>query len=113
MISGVGSVAILVNDAKKSVEWYREKLGFEVVEGIECAMWHGTGSEGHAVSIRPKGSDVPLLHLCEKCEDWGDEKPGGRTGIWLNCGEITLRRKDTGKVFPSSNPANVEKTYRE
>jgi catechol 2,3-dioxygenase-like lactoylglutathione lyase family enzyme len=102
MISGVGSAAILVNDAKKSVEWYRDKLGFEVV-----------GNEGHAVFVRPKGSEFPLLHLCGKCEDWGDDQPGGRTGVWLNCGEIALHRKDTGSVFPASDPANVEKTYRE
>jgi hypothetical protein len=59
MISRVGSVAILVNDAKKSAEWYLEKLGFEIVEGIECAMWHRTGSEAHAVFIRRKDRMFP------------------------------------------------------
>jgi len=102
MISGVGSIAILVNDAKKSAEWYRDKLGFEIV-----------GNEGHAVFIRPKGTEFPLLHLFGKCEDWGEEKPGGRTGVWLNCGEIALSRKDSGSVFPANDPTNVERTYQE
>lgn len=42
MITGVGSVAILVENARKSAEWYREKLGFEVV-----------GIEGHTVFVKP------------------------------------------------------------
>ncbi len=41
MVTGVGSVAILVHDAKKSAEWYRDKLGFEIV-----------GIEGHTVFVR-------------------------------------------------------------
>jgi len=41
MITGVGSVAILAHDAKKSAEWYRDKLGFEIV-----------GIEGHTVFVR-------------------------------------------------------------
>ena len=92
-----GFVAILVNDAKISAEWYREKLGFEVVEGIECAMWHGTESEGHAVSC--DGTAVPCC-ISVKGARIGGCSTGRRTGIWLNCGEIALQRKGTGKVFP-------------
>ncbi len=68
MITGIGSVAVLVNDAKRSAEWYRDKLGFEVVS-----------AEGHAVFVSAPGSDS-LLHLCGRCNDWGDDTPGGRTG---------------------------------
>lgn len=103
MISGVGSVAILVNDAKKSAEWYREKLGFEIV-----------GIEGHTVFVKPKGSQSLLLHLCGRCDAWENDQPGGRTGIWLQCGEITIRKDEkTGQVLPASNPENVERTYHE
>jgi len=101
MIRGVGSVAILVSDAKKSAEWYRDKLDFELV-----------GIEGHGVFVRPAGAQEPLLHLCGRCDDWGSETPGGRTGVWLRCGEVTIRRDGkTGRVLPSSDPAEVEKTY--
>ena len=103
MITGVGSAAILVRDARKSAQWYREKLGFEIV-----------GIEGHVVFVRPNGSQGALLHLCERCDDWGNDQPGGRTGIWLRCGELTLRKDErTGRTIPASNPANVEKTYSE
>jgi catechol 2,3-dioxygenase-like lactoylglutathione lyase family enzyme len=101
MITGVGSVAILVHDAKKSAEWYRDKLGFEVV-----------GIEGHTVFVRPKGSAF-LLHLCGRCNSWENDRPGGRTGVWLQCGDITIRRGNTGQVLPASNPENVERTYFE
>ena len=57
VINGLSSVAVLVDDAKKSAEWYREKLGFEVV-----------GMEGHTVFVKPKGPQTPLLHLCAKCD---------------------------------------------
>jgi catechol 2,3-dioxygenase-like lactoylglutathione lyase family enzyme len=103
MITGVGSVAVLVNDAKKSAEWYRDKLGFEIVE-----------KGGHAVFVRPRGSAFPLIHLCERCDDWGNDTPGGRTGVWLDSGGITLHKsKDSGFILPSSNPDNVERTFDE
>lgn len=101
MIAGVGSLAILVYDARRSAEWYHDKLGFEIV-----------GIEGHAVFVRPKGSRAPLLHLCGPNDAWGGDKPGGRTGIWLQCGDITIRKDTkTGQVLPASNPEDVEKTY--
>jgi catechol 2,3-dioxygenase-like lactoylglutathione lyase family enzyme len=70
MFTSVSSVAVLVKDAKKSAEWYREKLGFDV------------SIQGHWVAVKPEGSKV-LVHLCEKCEEWGDDQPGGNTGISL------------------------------
>ncbi len=103
MISEVGSVAVLVNDASKSAEWYREKLGFEIV-----------GDVGHTVFVRPRGSKTPLLHLCGRCDAWEGDRPGGRAGIWLACGEVIIRKDDTtGQVIPASDPKDVETTYRE
>lgn len=102
-ITGVGSIAVLVHDARKSAEWYRDKLGFEIV-----------GIEGHTVFVRPKGSQGLLLHLCERCDSWENDQPGGRTGIWLQCGEITIRKDErTGLVTPASKPEDVERTYFE
>jgi uncharacterized glyoxalase superfamily protein PhnB len=103
MITGLRSFAILVHDAKKSAEWYRDKLGFEIV-----------GIEGHGVFVQPKGSQGPLLHLCARCNDWGNDQPGGRTGIWLRCGDTIILRDDkTGVVIPASKSEEVERTYRE
>lgn len=100
---GVGSVAILVYDARRAAEWYRDKLGFEIV-----------GNEGHTVFVKPKDSNGPLFHLCGPCDDWGSDKPGGRVGVWLKCGDVTIRRDgDTGRVVPASSPEDVELAYIE
>ncbi|HEV2390587.1 MAG TPA: VOC family protein [Nitrososphaerales archaeon] len=103
MIAGVGSVAVLVSDPKKSAEWYRDKLGFEIV----C-------DRGHAVFVRQRTNATPLIHLCGRCDDWGADEPGGRVGIWLACGEVVFRTDSkTGAVIPASKPEDVERTYRE
>lgn len=103
MIAGIGSVAVLVREPKKSAQWYHEKLGFEIV-----------GEEGHAVFVRPLGAGSVLLHLCGRCDAWEDDKPGGRTGIWFQCGEITIHKgAKTGRVLPASRPEDVERTYLE
>ena len=102
MITGVGSVAVLVKDAQKSARWYHDKLGFKIV-----------GIEGHTVFVSPKGSSS-LLHLCGRCDAWESDSPGGRTGIWLRCGRVTIyKRKKSGLVIPSSRPEDVLRTYRE
>jgi len=72
MFDGIGSVPVLVNDAKKAAKWYEEKLGFE------------SEMEGHWVTVKPKGSDISI-HLCEKCDEWENDRPGGNTGIYLTC----------------------------
>jgi catechol 2,3-dioxygenase-like lactoylglutathione lyase family enzyme len=102
MITGIGSVAVLVNDAQRSAEWYRDKLGFEIVQ-----------AEGHTVFVKPKGSQL-LLHLCGKCGAWETDSPGGRTGVWLQCGEVGMRKdKKSGRLIPASDPDDVERTYLE
>ena len=103
MIEGLGSVAVLVHDARKSAEWNRSKLGFEII-----------ATEGHAVFVKPGNSPGSLIHLCERCEDWGSDRPGGRTGIWFRCGELTLRRDErSGRLIPASRPEDVESSYHQ
>ena len=70
MLTEVGSVAVLVTDANKAAEWYRQKLGAEVTV------------QGHWVAAKLPRSKV-VLHLCGKNEDWEDDRPGGQTGIFL------------------------------
>jgi lactoylglutathione lyase len=102
MISGIGSAAVLVYDPARAAEWYRDKLGFEIIS-----------SKGHSVFVSPKGSSF-LLHLCGKCDSWEIDKPGGRTGIWLNSGDVIMRVDEkSGQLIPSSRPDNVERTYEE
>lgn len=103
MLTGVGSVAVLVQNARKSAEWYRDVLDFEVV-----------GDVGHTVYVRPKRAAEPLIHLCGGEDAWHGDRPGGRTGIWLHCGPIRVdRESQSGQVLPASDPDEVERTYRE
>ncbi len=102
MLAGVGSVAVLVRDAKKSAEWYCEKLGFEVV-----------AQDRHLVFLRPLGSSLPMIHLCGECDDWQGDRPGGRTGIWFRCGETQRTEIVPGVFLPASPPEDVEKVYHE
>ena len=53
MIKWVYDIAVVVSDAKRSAEWYQEKLGFEVRE-----------QEGHWITVAPKDAET-VLHLCE------------------------------------------------
>jgi predicted enzyme related to lactoylglutathione lyase len=53
MIKSIMDMAVVVSDAKKSAQWYEQKLGLEVRD-----------NEGHWITVAPKGSNV-VLHLCE------------------------------------------------
>ncbi len=66
------SVAIVVSDRKRSVEWYTRRLGLDLVQDM-----------GHWVTVGRK--EVPgLIHLCQTSEIGMDEKPEpGLTGIGL------------------------------
>lgn len=67
------SVAVVVSDRKRSVEWYTKKLGLDVVQDL-----------GHWVTVGRKGKPG-LLHLCQTSEVGMDERPEpGLTGIGLN-----------------------------
>ncbi len=70
MFTEVGSIAVLVNDATKAAEWYNRQLDFEV------------NVQGHWVTAKPRGSNT-VIHLCGKCEDWENDRPGGHTCIFI------------------------------
>jgi len=71
LFKSIVDVAVVVSDANKSADWYREKLGFEIRD-----------KEGHWVTVAPKGSEV-VLHLCES-------KPleQGNTGIAFSVDDL-------------------------
>jgi predicted enzyme related to lactoylglutathione lyase len=75
MIRDMMSVAVPVADAKKSAEWFQEKLSFEVAV------------DGHWVTAKPKGSKM-VLHLCEECMEWAGGRPGGQTGIAFSVDDV-------------------------
>jgi len=71
LFKSIVDVAVVVSDANKSADWYKEKLGFEIRD-----------KEGHWVTVAPKGSEV-VLHLCES-------KPleQGNTGIAFSVDDL-------------------------
>ncbi|MDG6922322.1 MAG: VOC family protein [Nitrososphaerota archaeon] len=54
MIKKISSFAVVVRDEKKSAKWFKDKLGFQI-----------ESSKGHWVTVVPKGTKGPLLHLCK------------------------------------------------
>jgi catechol 2,3-dioxygenase-like lactoylglutathione lyase family enzyme len=103
MITGVACVAVLVSDPNESAVWYHDKLGFEILENVE-----------HSVFVKPRDSQTSLLHLCGPCDAWEGDKPGGRTGVWLQCGPMELvRRGNPPRLLPRSPPDAVEEACRE
>lgn len=71
MIEKLGSVAVVVSDAKRAVEWYTKTLGLELVS-----------SEGHWVTVKARGSNT-AIHLCQ-----GPPLEPGNTGILFECDDL-------------------------
>jgi lactoylglutathione lyase len=64
------SVAIVVSDRKKAVDWYRRSLGLDVIDAMD-----------HWVTVGRKG-DPARLHLCQTTEFDADGKlEPGNSGI--------------------------------
>ncbi len=92
-----GSVAVVVSDGKKSAQWYKEKLGFEI-----------RSQEGHWVTVAPKGSEL-VIHLCE-----GETLEPGNTGFGFYSKDVkkeedALRKK--GVEFSSPTKKESWGTY--
>jgi len=88
MIKSIIDIAVVVSDANKSADWYKEKLGLEVRD-----------KQGHWVTVAPKGYD-PVLHLCEA-------KPlePGNTGI-------AFQVDDLDKAYKEMSGKGVEFTVK-
>jgi lactoylglutathione lyase len=68
----VSSVAIEVRDRKRSLAWYTEKVGLDLLQDM-----------GHWVTVGRKGS-MGMIHLCEWSEvSDGDSIEPGLLGITL------------------------------
>ncbi len=77
MIKGIIDVAVVVSDAKKSAQWFKDKVGLEIRD-----------QEDHWVTVAPKGTNV-VLHLCETTPL---EK--GNTGIAFSVDDLDKAYKE-------------------
>jgi Predicted enzyme related to lactoylglutathione lyase len=80
VITEVKSIAVVISDEKKAIEFYTKTLGFELRD-----------NEGHWITVAPKGSQT-LLHLCKT-------KPlePGNTGIWLKVDDVDKTYEELSK----------------
>lgn len=88
MIKAVVDIAVVVSNANKSAEWYKDKLGMEIRD-----------NEEHWVTVAPKGSNV-VLHLCETTP-----LEQGNTGIALSV-------DDLDKAYEEMSAKGVEFTKK-
>jgi lactoylglutathione lyase len=78
MITKISSIAVVVRDEKKALQWYKSKLGFAQKSNMD-----------HWVTVAPKNSRGLEIHLCKT-------KPleKGNTGISLASDNIDKTYKE-------------------
>jgi predicted enzyme related to lactoylglutathione lyase len=81
LILGIESVAVVVKDSTAAKKWYVEKLGFEV-----------KAEEGHWITVAPKGSKGPVLHLCKTTP-----LEEGNTGILFHVDDLNKTYKELSR----------------
>ncbi|MEM3857263.1 MAG: VOC family protein [Thermoprotei archaeon] len=84
-LKSLSSVAITVSNAKSSLAWYVQKLGFKEAS-----------NEGHWVTVSPPGSET-VIHLCET-----KQLEPGNTGILFGVEDVDSTYKELtakGVVF--------------
>ncbi len=86
----LNTIAVVVRDEKKSAKWYKEKLGFRVVD--KYPHWH---------TVLPRGSSTKI-HLCIDAP-----AESGNTGIAFattSCkrDEAALRKKGVKITTPTT-----------
>ena len=81
MIKEIGSMAIVVKDSDAAKKWYVEKLGFEV-----------KSEKGHWLTVAPKGSKGPVLHLCKTTP-----LEEGNTGILFRVDDLNKTCEELAK----------------
>jgi len=79
------TVAVLVSNGKRSKEWFRDKLGFEVKE-----------DEDHWIVVAPRGSKTGI-HLCES-----KELEPGNQGILFYADDADATCKELNRKASSS-----------
>jgi catechol 2,3-dioxygenase-like lactoylglutathione lyase family enzyme len=88
MITTIGTVAVMVKDAKKSAKWYQEKLGFKITS--DDAHWTTVGLEGSKTEF----------HLCPD-----EPLEIGNQGIVIGC-------DDLGKTYQELSKKGVNFTLK-
>jgi predicted enzyme related to lactoylglutathione lyase len=81
LIKDLGSVAVVVKDSTAAKKWWVEKLGFEIRD-----------DQGHWITVAPKGSAGPALHLCKSTRH-----EEGNTGILFHVDDLNKSYEELSK----------------
>lgn len=105
-IDMMGGAIIMVSDQQKALEFYSQKLGFEIKENIE-------DGEDKWIEVRPKNSGAPIslvnpdkAQMSPRKKEQAKKKIGTATGIWFYA-------KDIHKVYRTLKSRGVEITEPE
>lgn len=81
MIRDIRSATVWVNDGQKSLEFYRDVLGFEMRTDAP------TEPESRWIEVAPPGSPI-LLNLIHGYGGWEPEHVGKATGVILSADDV-------------------------
>ena len=108
----LGGVIVMVSDQKKALEFYSEKLGFEIKENQD-------DGESRWIEVRPKNSGAPISLMEPEKQNMSPElkqqakaKIGTQTGLWFYTKDIqssyqTLKDNGVEITKPEKQPWGV------
>ena len=111
-IDMIGGVIVMVSDQQKALEFYSQKLGFEIKENQE-------DGEDSWIEVRPKNSGAPIslvnpnkAGMPPDKREQAKQKIGTATGIWFYAKDInsvyqTLKSRGVEITEPEKQPWGV------
>ena len=108
-INMLGGAIVMVSDQQKALEFYSQKLGFEIKENVE-------DGEGRWIEVRPKNSGAPISlmnpdkeNMSPKQKEQAKKNIGTRTGLWFYAKDIqtayqTLKENGVEITKPEKQP---------
>ena len=111
-IGMIGGTIVMVSDQQKALDFYSQKLGFEIKENVQ-------DRKGRWIEVRPQNSGMPIslvdpdntdMSLDRKTQ--AKNKIGTATGIWFYAKEIepvyqTLKSRGVEITKPERQPWGV------
>ena len=103
-ISGIDTVAVVVSDRRKALEWYHEVLGLEVAyvgpneSGANSPGQDSAKNLGHWIELGPP-RPMSHIHLCELNDHKTDPGPTGITLLTDNIQTDYIRLRELGVRF--------------
>ncbi len=112
VINMLGGAIVMISDQQNALEFYSQKLGFEVKENIE-------DEQSRWIEVRPKNSGAPISLINPETENWileqkeqAKKRIGTRTGLWFYTKDIqiayqTLKKNGVEITKPEKQPWGV------